>query len=147
MRVGGEVYAELSRSNSDSRHSFITSFLPLFCLKLNPENYHASIMSASGISALNLAIWLLFGGIIGLTIHLFDPHKIRGGAFSSLFMGMLGAMLGGLFAAVFSSESFISLNTPGLMIAISGGVLTSFLARFMLNEGKYTKRKMKRGLA
>ena len=104
-------------------------------------------MTVSGISALNLVIWLLFGGIIGLTIHLFDPHRVRGGVFSSLFMGMLGAFLGGIIASSIFSQPLISFSLPGFLLAVMGGLFITILARIMLNEGRYTgRKKLRRGL-
>jgi uncharacterized membrane protein YeaQ/YmgE (transglycosylase-associated protein family) len=43
---------------------------------------------------------MLFGAIVGAAIHLFDSHRVRGGIFSTVLVGMVGAVVGGIGATI-----------------------------------------------
>jgi len=88
---------------------------------------------------MNIFIWLLFGAVVGLVIHLLDPARVRGGVSSTLLLGVAGALFGGFLATVIIGRSLISFSIPGLALALIGGIVLGMISRWIFRERKHIK--------
>lgn len=68
-------------------------------------------------------LWILFGGFIGLIANTIDPSPNRSGIINSIIWGILGAVLGGLFANVLFGVSTETFSFASFLIAIAGSLL------------------------
>jgi uncharacterized membrane protein YeaQ/YmgE (transglycosylase-associated protein family) len=82
------------------------------------------------ISVGNMLIWLLFGAVVGMVVHLLDHQKIKGGIISTTLVGIGGAFLGGLISLAIFSNSIVGINLPSITIALLAGVVLVMATRF-----------------
>jgi uncharacterized membrane protein YeaQ/YmgE (transglycosylase-associated protein family) len=81
------------------------------------------------ISVGNMLIWLLFGAIVGMVVHLLDHQKIKGGIISTTLLGIGGAFLGGLISLAIFNDSIVGINLPSITIALLAGVVFVMVSR------------------
>jgi uncharacterized membrane protein YeaQ/YmgE (transglycosylase-associated protein family) len=79
---------------------------------------------------INVVVWLVFGGLIGLTGGaMLGTNTDRSGSAFNALVGMVGAFIGGvLFGGSTISSSLFSVGA--LLIALVGAVILSALATF-----------------
>jgi len=87
-----------------------------------------------GIHISNLFIWLLFGAVIGAIIHLIDSGRVKGGIFSTVILGMMGALFGGFVSTLFLDKAFLTLITAGLAVAIIASIHLAVFARVIFRS-------------
>lgn len=68
--------------------------------------------------------FLIFGLIAGALAKLILPGKQGGGWFMTLVLGVVGAMIGGWIAGLFSQDVYTSFFSPlGWLFAIGGAII------------------------
>jgi uncharacterized membrane protein YeaQ/YmgE (transglycosylase-associated protein family) len=96
-------------------------------------------MTIFGISLANIVLWIVFGVMIALIVHLFDPHKIKGGLFSTLKPAITGSLLGGIMASILHIKPLITINFEGIILAIAISLILVLIVRTKLRHRIKTK--------
>lgn len=96
-------------------------------------------MTIFGISVANILLWLSFGVMIALIVHLFDPHKVKGGLFSTLKPAIAGSLLGGILATILNIKPLITINIQGIILAIMISLSLVLLSRIVLRKKNHTR--------
>lgn len=94
-----------------------------------------------GVSLLNIVLWLASGLIIGVIVHAIDSRDVHGGAWGAIFLGMLGAIIGGAVSALIFKTGLIGFSMPGLLTAIVGGLVLALLSRLFFERTKFPQQR------
>lgn len=78
---------------------------------------------------MNILSWILFGLIVGTVVHAIDPSPKRGTIVKSMFLGIVGALAGGIIANALIGATVTGFNTASFFIAIAGSLLLLFLGK------------------
>ena len=101
--------------------------------------YDICAMVLYDIHVANYLIWMLFGAIIGACVHLLDSGRVKGGIFSTMLLGIVGALLGGIISTTFLDKGFLSLTTAGLAVAVIVSVVLALFARVIFRQRDHIK--------
>lgn len=80
---------------------------------------------------MNLILWMVFGIVTGLIANFVDPRPAQGGIVGSLFLGIVGALVGGFLASTFFGISISGFNLESFAVAVVGSLLVLYLARIL----------------
>lgn len=78
---------------------------------------------------MNLLAWALFGLIVGILAHSFDPSSSHGGVLGAILLGIGGALVGGFLANIIFGIKVSGFNLPSFLIAVAGSLTVLFLGR------------------
>jgi uncharacterized membrane protein YeaQ/YmgE (transglycosylase-associated protein family) len=78
--------------------------------------------------------WLIVGLIAGVVAKLVVPGEDPGGFLATIFIGMLGAFVGGLIVGVFGGTGVTGINIWSILVAILGAMV--LLALYRLVTGR-----------
>lgn len=78
--------------------------------------------------------WLLIGLIAGVLAKLVIPGEDPGGFLATIFIGMLGALVGGLIVGLFGGTGVTGVNVWSILVATLGAIV--LLALFRLVAGR-----------
>jgi uncharacterized membrane protein YeaQ/YmgE (transglycosylase-associated protein family) len=77
---------------------------------------------------MNVVSWILFGTIVGIVANAIDPSPNRGGILRSVFLGIVGALVGGFIANLVFGITLTSFNVTSFLVAIAGSLVLLFVA-------------------
>jgi len=77
---------------------------------------------------MNIAIWILFGALVGWVASIVTKTRRRG-LIRNIVVGLVGALLGGWIASLFGIGSVERFTIEGFLIALGGAVLFIWLLR------------------
>jgi uncharacterized membrane protein YeaQ/YmgE (transglycosylase-associated protein family) len=83
---------------------------------------------------MGLISWLIIGLIAGVIGKLVMPGEDPGGFLATIFIGMLGALVGGLIVGVFGGTGVTGINIWSILVATLGALV--LLALFRLVTGR-----------
>jgi uncharacterized membrane protein YeaQ/YmgE (transglycosylase-associated protein family) len=83
---------------------------------------------------MGLISWLIIGLIAGVVAKLMMPGEDPGGFLATIFIGMLGALVGGLIVGVFGGTGATGINIWSILVATLGAIV--LLALFRLVTGR-----------
>jgi uncharacterized membrane protein YeaQ/YmgE (transglycosylase-associated protein family) len=83
---------------------------------------------------MGLISWLVIGLIAGVLAKLVMPGEDPGGFLATIFIGMLGAFVGGLIVGVFGGTGVTGINIWSILVAALGALV--LLALFRLVTGR-----------
>ena len=83
---------------------------------------------------MGLISWLIVGLIAGVVAKLVVPGEDPGGFLATIFIGMLGAFVGGLIVGVFGGTGVTGINIWSILVATLGALV--LLALFRLVTGR-----------
>lgn len=88
---------------------------------------------------MNLAIWILFGIVVGTAGYVSDSLPVKGGLAGSIAAGVIGSLLGGTVATYLFAINTV-FDLPTFIIALSISVLVVFMHHtiFVLKRGGET---------
>lgn len=78
--------------------------------------------------------WLVIGLIAGVLAKLVMPGEDPGGFLATIFIGMLGALVGGLIVGLFGGTGVTGINVWSILVATLGAIV--LLALFRLVAGR-----------
>lgn len=78
---------------------------------------------------MSIAVWIIFGMIIGIIANLIDPNKERGGFLGAVVLGVLGAILGGILGNIVFGVSIYRFDILNYGLAIVGALGILWLTR------------------
>jgi uncharacterized membrane protein YeaQ/YmgE (transglycosylase-associated protein family) len=81
---------------------------------------------------MNLILWVIFGALAGwITSKLAGTNEEQGWVMN-IVLGIVGAIVGGFVWGLITDGEFeIGFNIGSLLVAILGGLIVSYLARFL----------------
>lgn len=82
---------------------------------------------------MNAISWVVLGLIIGIGVHLFDPHAGRGGLLGAVLLGISGAVIGGSLITLLFGMSLIKLDVTSLATSMTASVAILFMGKLMRN--------------
>ncbi len=91
-------------------------------------------MEIFGVSVENLLLWGVFGIIAGIIIQAIDKGNVRGGLLGTMLLGIAGALIGGYLARTFLGIADRGFSLEGIVIAVIGGLLLSYLYRLLFKD-------------
>jgi len=83
---------------------------------------------------MGLISWLVVGLIAGVLAKLIIPGEDPGGFLATIFIGMLGALVGGLIVGVFGGTGVSGINVWSILVATLGAIV--LLAAFRVFTGR-----------
>ena len=83
---------------------------------------------------MGLISWLVVGLIAGVLAKLIIPGEDPGGFLATIFIGMLGALVGGLIVGVFGGTGVSGINVWSILVATLGAIV--LLAVFRVFTGR-----------
>ncbi len=83
---------------------------------------------------MGLISWLVVGLIAGVLAKLIIPGEDPGGFLATIFIGMIGALVGGLIVGVFGGTGVSGINVWSSLVATLGAIV--LLAAFRVFTGR-----------
>ena len=83
---------------------------------------------------MGLISWLVVGLIAGVLAKLIVPGDDPGGFLATIFIGMIGALVGGLIVGVFGGTGVSGINVWSILVATLGAIV--LLAAFRVFTGR-----------
>lgn len=96
-------------------------------------------ITINNVTLTNIALWLVFGFIVGITANIIDPRPAKGGWFGAMVFGILGALIGGFISTVFFNISITGLNLQSFAIALGGALLLVLMQRLFMRENRHIR--------
>jgi len=81
-----------------------------------------------------LMIWVGFGAVVGLLSKAALPGKDPGGTFATIFIGVVGSVIGAATLFFFSGQRVEPISIVGFLVALAGSAL--LLLTYRLLHGK-----------
>ena len=78
---------------------------------------------------MNVLSWVFFGLIVGIVANVIDPTPKRGGLVGSMFLGIVGALVGGFIANLFFRISLSAFDLTSFLVATAGALLLLFFGK------------------
>lgn len=85
----------------------------------------------NNVAALNIITWLLLGAVAGILVHIVDGRSSERGAFTSVAMGTLGGLLGGVAASYIFGSSLQELDLSAVVISVALAIILALAQRIV----------------
>lgn len=80
---------------------------------------------------INIIAWIILGLLAGAIAKAIYPGRQGGGIFATIFLGIIGAFVGGTIVTLIQTGQFslagASLSIPGIFVAVLGAMLAIYL--------------------
>ncbi|MBD2724979.1 GlsB/YeaQ/YmgE family stress response membrane protein [Nostoc sp. FACHB-892] len=87
---------------------------------------------------MNIIAWIILGLIAGAIAKAIYPGRQGGGIVSTMVLGIIGAVIGGVLVTLFETGRFqltaATLSIPGVIIAIIGAIIAIFIWNLLANR-------------
>jgi uncharacterized membrane protein YeaQ/YmgE (transglycosylase-associated protein family) len=87
---------------------------------------------------LNIIAWIILGLIAGAIAKAIYPGRQGGGIVSTMALGIIGAVIGGVLVTLFETGRFqltaATLSIPGVIVAIIGAMIAIFIWNLVANR-------------
>lgn len=78
---------------------------------------------------MDILSWIFFGMIAGIIAKLITPGKENLGIFITIFMGIVGAILGGYISTLFGFGKVDGFNFGSFLVAVFGAIVVLYIYR------------------
>ena len=78
---------------------------------------------------MNIFAWLLFGLIVGIIANIIDPKPASGGIFTTIILGIIGALVGGFLGNVLFGVNLSGFSLSSFIVAILGSVIVLYIGK------------------
>lgn len=79
---------------------------------------------------MSIFAWIILGLFLGIILNKFDPKPAYGGIVGAVFLGLTGALLGGMLSLIFIRSGILSsINFYSLIIAFGGSFAVLMIGR------------------
>ncbi len=86
---------------------------------------------------MTIIAWVIFEIMMGIIANSLDPDPAYGGILGAIFLGLAGALIGGIISLIFSRSGIVSsVNLTTLLIALSGSFIVLMREIYMENLKK-----------
>lgn len=82
---------------------------------------------------MSILYWALFGLIAGAIANYISPSQ-SGGIVGSMFLGVIGAVVGGYLGEAFLGTGVTGFNLMSFFLAVVGALIVLFLARLFMRS-------------
>lgn len=82
---------------------------------------------------MGLIAWIILGGLAGWIASMIAGTNARMGLFSNIFVGIIGAFIGGFLVSLFGGEGITGFNFWSLIVAVLGAVLLLAITKSFRN--------------
>jgi uncharacterized membrane protein YeaQ/YmgE (transglycosylase-associated protein family) len=82
---------------------------------------------------MNIIFWIIFGLIAGGIANFLSPDS-RGGIIGSIFLGIIGAVVGGYLGETFFGVGVTGFNLSSFVVAIAGSLLVLYIAKLLTQK-------------
>ncbi len=72
---------------------------------------------------INLALWIIFGGVVGWLASVITGTNQQQGLFGNVVVGIVGAMLGGFLSNALGGPTVSGFNLTSVVVATVGAVI------------------------
>ncbi len=89
---------------------------------------------------INFIIWLLVGAVVGWVASLIMHTNKRQGLIADIFVGIVGAFIGGYFLSPLFNISTINqgdFSLPALLVSLAGAVILLAISKMFRNMGGF----------
>lgn len=76
---------------------------------------------------MNFIVWIIFGALAGWIASIIMGKNARMGCFANIFVGIVGAIIGGFIMNFFGARGVTGFNLPSLIVAVLGAVVLLFV--------------------
>jgi len=76
---------------------------------------------------MNFIAWIVFGALAGWIASIIMGRNAQMGCFANIFVGIVGAVIGGFIMNYFGAQGVTGFNIPSLVVAVIGAVVLLFL--------------------
>ncbi len=83
---------------------------------------------------MDIGIWILFGLAVGIVANLLDPKQSEGSFGATIFLGVLGALMGGILANIIFGLGITGVNLTSLSVGISGALILLLAGRLFIRS-------------
>ncbi|MCC5650562.1 GlsB/YeaQ/YmgE family stress response membrane protein [Nostoc sp. XA013] len=87
---------------------------------------------------MNIIAWIILGLIAGAIAKAIYPGRQGGGIVSTMALGIIGAVIGGVLVTLFETGRFqltaATLSIPGVIVAILGAMIAIFIWNLVANR-------------
>ena len=83
----------------------------------------------------NLIAWIIVGAIAGWLAG-YILHKDTKFSILDVILGFIGAIVGGYLAAFFTGKDYETFSIPGLIVAVLGAILVTWLYNWYQSRSK-----------
>ncbi len=84
---------------------------------------------------MGLISWLVVGLVAGVLAKLIMPGEDPGGFLATIFIGMFGALVGGLIVGVFGGTGVSGINVWSVLVATLGAIVLLAVFRVFTGRG------------
>ncbi|HEY7590302.1 MAG TPA: GlsB/YeaQ/YmgE family stress response membrane protein [Candidatus Limnocylindrales bacterium] len=89
---------------------------------------------------MGLAAWLVLGAIAGYVAGTFIKGDEQLGVIGHVFLGIVGALIGGFIASQLTNGNFNNLDVIPAIVAIVGAFIAVFAYRALMGRGTTVRR-------
>jgi uncharacterized membrane protein YeaQ/YmgE (transglycosylase-associated protein family) len=82
---------------------------------------------------MNIILWIIFGALAGWIASVIMKNDFEQGTMKDIFMGIVGAMVGGFIMNLFGASGVTGFNFYSLFVAVIGAVIIIYIGRRMRN--------------
>ncbi|MCC5666319.1 GlsB/YeaQ/YmgE family stress response membrane protein [Nostoc sp. CHAB 5784] len=87
---------------------------------------------------MNIIAWIILGLIAGAIAKAIYPGRQGGGFFSTMVLGIIGAVIGGILVTILETGRFqltaATLSIPGIILAVIGAMIAIFVWNLLANR-------------
>jgi uncharacterized membrane protein YeaQ/YmgE (transglycosylase-associated protein family) len=76
---------------------------------------------------MNFIAWIVFGALAGWIASIIMGRNAQMGCFANIFVGIVGAVIGGFIMNYFGAQGVTGFNIPSLVVAVIGAVVLLFV--------------------
>lgn len=80
---------------------------------------------------MEILLWIVFGAVAGWLASLIMKTDASQGIFADIFLGILGAVVGGFLFGLFGQPGVTGFNVYSMIVAVLGAVLLIWAGRLM----------------
>ncbi len=80
---------------------------------------------------MEIIIWIIFGALAGWIASIIMKTDSGQGTFADIFMGVIGAVVGGFIMNLFGKPGVTGFNLYSLVVAVIGAVMVIYVGRRM----------------
>lgn len=83
---------------------------------------------------MGIILWIVFGALAGWIASAIMKTDSGQGTFMDIFMGIVGAMVGGFVMNFFGQSGVTGFNLYSLIVAVIGAIIVIYIGRLLRNR-------------
>ena len=83
---------------------------------------------------MGILLWIIFGALAGWIASIIMKTDSGQGTVSDIFMGIVGAVVGGFIMNLFGQSGVTGFNLYSLVVAVIGAIVVIYIGRMVRNK-------------